>query len=565
MIKFSDLGLKPEVNQALAELGFEKPTPIQEQSIPLLKDGNTDFIGLAQTGTGKTAGFGIPMLELIDAEVRKTQALIIAPTRELAQQISDQIELFSKHMNGVKSAVVYGGGANIVPQLKALKSNPQIVIATPGRLLDLLNRKAIDLKSLEVLILDEADEMLNMGFKEDIDKILTYSSGDRLIWLFSATMPKEIRRIVDEYMDSPLEVKVSSGNEVNKNIAHQFAQVKTADKMDGLKRFLDREIDMRGIVFCRTKIETQKVAERLAKDDYRVEPLHGDMTQNLRERVMKRFKANELQVLVATDVAARGIDVDDLSHVIHYSLPDTREYYTHRSGRTARAGKKGISLALVNSREAGKLKEYEDKLKISFEKVKVPSVGEVQQNHMKSWYRTIRETKPSQHLTEELLDQAYEEWHGIEIEELIEKLVSHEVDKLNYSKDHRDLNDSSKGGRSERGGRDRDRGRGRDRDGRGRNDRREGRGREERRKPKGNPNEVSFFINIGRKDNMDESQLRKMISDKTGIKKRDIASVRMRNLNTYFDVDKKHSSKISSSFKNMEMNGRPIRVNRDNG
>lgn len=592
LIKFSELDLSPDVMKALTEIGFENPTPIQEKSIPLLKNGENDFIGLAQTGTGKTAAFGLPMLELIDANIRKTQALIVAPTRELAQQIGDQIEIFGKHVPGLRTAIVYGGGANIVPQLKELRNNPQIIIATPGRLLDVINRGAVSLKELRVVILDEADEMLNMGFKEDIDLILGHSSGDRLIWLFSATMPKEIRRIVDEYMSDPIEVKVSTGNEVNKNIVHQLAKVKTSDKMDGLKRFLDRDADMRGIIFCRTKIETQKVAEHLAKDDYKVEPLHGDMTQNLRERVMKRFKAHELQVLVATDVAARGIDVNDLTHVIHYSLPDSREYYTHRSGRTARAGKKGISLALANSREAGKLKEYEDRLNIKFEVVRVPSVEEVQKNHLASWFNTIKETEKSTHLTDELLDQAYEAWHGLEIDELIEKLVSHEVDKLNYTEDRRDLNDSSKatrGGGRERG--DRDRGRGRDRDRGPRSDRgdrgdRRDRDRGDRRERSDRPNrsdrgerrdrprdasrksgggdDVTFFIGLGRKDDFNESSLRDFISKKTGMKSDEITSVRMRNLNAYFDVNKKHSGTVSSSCKNLEVNGREVRVNRDN-
>ena len=457
MTTFSELGLSAEINKVFPELGYESPTPIQEESIPKLLTGKTDFIGLAQTGTGKTAAFGLPLLHLIDASQAKTQALIVAPTRELANQIAEQIEKFSKYIDGLRSVVVYGGGANIVGQIRDLKKKPQIIIATPGRLLDLVGRKAINLSTVDYVILDEADEMLNMGFKEDIDQILDYTPDTKLTWLFSATMPKEIRRIVKEYMTDPVEVQVSTGTEVNKNIEHQYAQVKSSDKMDALKRFLDRDPDMRGVIFCRTKIDTQKVAERLAKDDYRVEPLHGDMTQTMRERVMRRFKDHELQVLVATDVAARGIDVDNLTHVIHYALPDSREYYTHRSGRTARAGKKGISLAIVNSREAGKLKEYTDRLKIQFEKISVPGVKDVQMNRMRGWFKSIGDTESSIHLSEEMLDAAYEVWEGLDIDTLIEKLVSHELNKLNYSTDHSDLNDTSRPGRG-----DRDRGRGRD-------------------------------------------------------------------------------------------------------
>jgi len=578
---FAELGLSPEINKVIAELGYENPTPIQEQSIPKLLTESTDFIGLAQTGTGKTAAFGLPLLHLIDATNANTQALIVAPTRELANQIAEQIAIFAKYIDGLRTAVVYGGGANISGQIRELKRKPQIIIATPGRLLDLIGRKAINLSTVDYVVLDEADEMLNMGFKEDIDKILEFTPDTKLTWLFSATMPKDIRRIVKEYMTDPFEVQVSTGTEVNKNIEHLYAQVKSSDKMDALKRFLDQDPDMRGVIFCRTKIDTQKVAEKLAKDDYRVEPMHGDMTQTMRERVMRRFKDHELQVLVATDVAARGIDVDNLTHVIHYSLPDSREYYTHRSGRTARAGKKGISLALVNSREAGTLKQYTDRLKITFEKIAVPSVKDVQMNRMRGWFQSIADTEPSTHLSEEMLDAAYEVWEGLDIDMLIEKLVSHELNKLNYSQDHADLNDTSRPGRGN--DRDRDRGRGRDRD-RGRGDRdraprssdrrdsgrgdrrgdRSDRGARENRKPQTTSgDDVTFFINLGRKDGMNESELRNYLSEKTGISSKDVGDIRLRNLNAYFDIDKKHSGKMSSSFTDQEYNGRELRVNRD--
>jgi len=583
---FAELGLSPELNKVIAELGYENPTPIQEQSIPKLLTESTDFIGLAQTGTGKTAAFGLPLLHLIDATNANTQALIVAPTRELANQIAEQIAIFAKYIDGLRTAVVYGGGANISGQIRELKRKPQIIIATPGRLLDLIGRKAINLSTVDYVVLDEADEMLNMGFKEDIDKILEFTPDTKLTWLFSATMPKDIRRIVKEYMTDPFEVQVSTGTEVNKNIEHLYAQVKSSDKMDALKRFLDQDPDMRGVIFCRTKIDTQKVAEKLAKDDYRVEPMHGDMTQTMRERVMRRFKDHELQVLVATDVAARGIDVDNLTHVIHYSLPDSREYYTHRSGRTARAGKKGISLALVNSREAGTLKQYTDRLKITFEKIAVPSVKDVQMNRMRGWFQSIADTEPSTHLSEEMLDAAYEVWEGLDIDMLIEKLVSHELNKLNYSQDHADLNDTSRPGRGN--DRDRDRGRGRDRDrgrgdrdraprssdrrdsGRGDRDRRDrrgdrsDRGARESRKPKTTSgDDVTFFINLGRKDGMNESELRTYLSEKTGIKGEEVGDIRLRNLNAYFDINKKHSGKMSSSFTDQEYNGRELRVNRD--
>ncbi|MBD80929.1 MAG: hypothetical protein CL840_18575 [Crocinitomicaceae bacterium] len=554
MVKFTDLDLSEELIKVLPELGFENPTEIQAQSIPILNQQDSDFIGLAQTGTGKTCAFGFPLLDYVDPERQVTQSLVVAPTRELSMQIAEQLKAYAKYKRGLKITVVYGG-ANIVPQMKELRSNPQVIVATPGRLIDLVNRKAINLGKVGVVVLDEADEMLNMGFKEDIDIILSHTPDSKMTWLFSATMPNEIRRISNEYMVDPIEIRVTSGEETNKNIEHQFAQLKTSDKMEGLKRFLDRDPDMRGVIFCRTKIDTQNVAEKLAKDDYKVEPLHGDMSQAQRERVMRRFKSHELQVVVATDVAARGIDVNNLTHVIHYSLPDSREYYTHRSGRTARAGKKGISLALVNSREVQKLKEYESRLKIKFEKVKVPSVSDVQINRMQLHFESIRDTKKSVHLTEEILDAAYETWHGMEIDELIDKLVSHELNKLNYKKDHKDLNDTS---------RSRDRGDRGDRRGDRRRESRRDRERASRKPGKKDPNVVSFFINLGEKDGMDQSKLRNFISRESGIKKSDILDVRMRNLNAYFDINKKHSSTVSSSFRGKEMNGRELRVNRDN-
>ncbi len=588
MVNFTDLGLSEELVKVLPELGFENPTDIQVQSIPILNKFDSDFIGLAQTGTGKTAAFGFPLLDFVDSDRQVTQGLVVAPTRELSMQIAEQLKMYSKYKRGLKVTVVYGGGANIVPQIKELKSKPQIIVATPGRLLDLVKRKAIDLSHIGAVVLDEADEMLNMGFKEDIDSILSFTPDEKMTWLFSATMPKDIRRIASEYMTDPKEIRVTSGEETNKNIEHQYAQLKTSDKMEGLKRFLDRDPDMRGVIFCRTKMDTQNVAEKLAKDDYKIEPLHGDMSQAMRERVMRRFKGAELQVVVATDVAARGIDVNNLTHVIHYSLPDSREYYTHRSGRTARAGKKGISLALVNSREVHKLKEYEDRLKVKFEKVKVPSVSDVQINRMQLHFESIRDTKKSPHLTEEILDAAYQTWEGMEIDELIDKLVSHELNKLNYGKDHKDLNDSSKS--RDTGDRDRGRGRGRDGERRGdrdrgpRNDRRGDRqsrdsgdrgdrrpsrdsygdrDRGERKPRKKDADTVSFFINLGEKDGMDRSSLTEFISKESGIQSSDILDVRMRNLNAYFDINKKHSSTMSSSFKGKEKNGRELRVNRD--
>jgi ATP-dependent RNA helicase DeaD len=361
------------VIEVLEKLGFEQPTPIQEQAIPMLLGNNpTDFIGLAQTGTGKTAAFGLPLVELIDTDNRNIQALIMAPTRELGQQTAKQLVSFASNDRKLNVECVYGG-ANISAQIKAMKGPVQILVATPGRLLDLMKRKAVRLDDVRYVVLDEADEMLNMGFKEDIDEILEHTPEQRVTWLFSATMPKEIRRIVKKYMEAPLEVHINAEQKTNENISHAYVVTKASNKIPALRRFLDVQPDMRGILFCRTRRETQQIADDLGDMGYSVEALHGELSQGQRDAVMKRFKTRSMQMLIATDVAARGIDVNDLTHVLHHTLPDQLESYTHRSGRTGRAGKTGISLVFINSREGRKLSELEKKIGVTFERVEVPN------------------------------------------------------------------------------------------------------------------------------------------------------------------------------------------------
>lgn len=441
MLTFNHLGLSKQVLKALSELGFEKPSEIQEQSIPILLEAKHDFIGLAQTGTGKTAAFGLPLLEHMDANLPHTQALILAPTRELGQQIAQQLELYGKYKDKLNMLAVYGGAA-ITNQMQALRKPQHIIIATPGRLIDLIGRKAIKLDQLEYLVLDEADEMLNMGFKEELDKILEYTPQDKLTWLFSATMPPEIRNIVKKYMLDPAEVKVNTKNEVNVNIEHVFTQVNYSHKAEALKRFLDVNPDMRGVVFCRTKRDTQNLAEELLKKDYKADALHGDLSQPQRDRVMKRFKSHELQVLIATDVAARGIDVNDLTHVFHYSLPDDASYYTHRSGRTARAGKKGISVVFVSSRERGRIGRLEKQLGISFAKVHVPSVQDIAEVRVRNWTAEVLQQKTKGRIEQALVDEVSIMFGGLSKEELIAKLLVMELDKLKFDSGH-DLNEKN--------------------------------------------------------------------------------------------------------------------------
>src|SRR5688500_353434 len=344
---FSKLGISDDVVNAVKDLGFENPTPIQEQSIPVLLSGSNDFVGLAQTGTGKTAAFGLPLLELLDFEENYPQALILCPTRELCLQITSDIKNYAKNMHNINVVAVYGG-ANISDQLRQIKRGVQIVVATPGRMLDIINRKAIDFSQVQYVVLDEADEMLNMGFQEDIDVILSTTPDDKKTWLFSATMPTEVRRIAKKYMTDPFELTMGTKNTGNVNISHEYYVVRARDKYAAFKRIVEYNPEISGIVFCRTMIETQEIAESLIKDGYNADALHGDLSQQQRDKVMKRYRERSLQLLIATDVAARGIDVNDVTHVINYSLPDEIENYTHRSGRTARAGKTGVSIAIID-------------------------------------------------------------------------------------------------------------------------------------------------------------------------------------------------------------------------
>ncbi len=431
-------------------MGFETPSPIQAQAIPALIEDARDLIGLAQTGTGKTAAFGLPLLERIDPDFPETQALILAPTRELGQQIGEQLDTFSKYLDRINVLTVYGG-ANIQTQMKALKKPQHIIIATPGRLIDLIKRRAINLRFLEILVLDEADEMLNMGFKEALDEILTYTPKEKMTWLFSATMPQEIRRIVDTYMHQPVEVKIDQKQTLNPNIEHQVVHVRHHQKGQALRRFIDLDPEIRAVVFCRTKLDTQGLAEELMKEGYAADSLHGDLSQVQRDRVMRRFKEHELPILVATDVAARGIDVNDLTHVFHFALPDDAAYYTHRSGRTARAGKKGISMAMIGPRDTGKLRGLEKDLKITFEKVEIPEVKDIANLRLQTWGKQILDQPIKNNIPDGIYEELANLWGNLSKEELMAKIMAFEATKLNLQ-DTDSLNVHHKGGGGKGGG-----------------------------------------------------------------------------------------------------------------
>ncbi|MDA7855228.1 DEAD/DEAH box helicase [Cyclobacteriaceae bacterium] len=429
MSTFSNLGLSNPLIDVLNNLGFTTPTPVQEQAIPLLlSDTPIDFIGLAQTGTGKTAAFGLPLIDLIDSDNRSVQALVLAPTRELVQQTAKQVAQFAKGVKGVNVEVVFGGAA-ITNQISALRKPTQIVIATPGRLIDLIKRKAIKLDQVQYVVLDEADEMLNMGFKEDIDQILSFTPEQRVTWLFSATMPKEIRRIVTKYMKTPVEVSVNSKEQSNKDITHKYVITKSSNKVPAIRRFMDIQSDMRGVLFCRTKRETQEIADDLGHLGYGVEALHGDLSQGQRDAVMKRFKTRSMQLLIATDVAARGIDVNDLTHVMHHTLPDQLESYTHRSGRTGRAGKKGTSIAFITPREGRRITEIEKRINISFEKIEVPALEELKSTRINNWASLIINTTVDSQ-AESILSKLNGQFEHLDKEDILKRLITTQLDHL---------------------------------------------------------------------------------------------------------------------------------------
>ena len=376
MNEFEGLGLNENLVKAVIDLGFDTPTPIQIKAIPILLSGTTDFVGLAQTGTGKTAAFGLPLLQLVEAENKYPQALIVCPTRELCLQICSDIQEYKKYSRNILAEPVYGG-ASIVMQIRALKKGVHIVVATPGRLIDMIERKAIDLQKVKYVVLDEADEMLNMGFRDDIDFVLKNTINRQSIWLFSATMPSSVREISKNFMHNPQEITVGKKNTANVNIDHQYFITPAQSRFETLKRLIDFNPGIYGIIFTRTKADAQDVTERLVKQGYDIEALHGDLTQQQRDKVMQRFREKSIQLLIATDVAARGIDVEGITHVINFELPDDMEVYTHRAGRTARAGKSGICISICHSREAFKIRQLEKMVNAQFHRLDIPSGKDV--------------------------------------------------------------------------------------------------------------------------------------------------------------------------------------------
>ncbi len=542
------MGFTPGILKAIQELGFEQPMPVQEKVIPLMLGDGGDIIALAQTGTGKTAAFGLPLVQTTDTEVNSTQALILCPTRELCMQITSDLTDYAKHTGKLKILAVYGG-ASIDTQIRGLKKGVHIIVATPGRLIDLIGRGAARLSAVTTVVLDEADEMLNMGFLDSINEILEEVPEGRRTLLFSATMSKEINTIARKYMDNPVEITIGTKNSSADNVSHAYYLVHAKDKYKVLKRIADFEPDIYGIVFCRTRVETQEVASKLINDGYNADALHGDLSQSQRDAVMNKFRNRNLQLLVATDVAARGLDVDDLTHVINYSLPDDIEVYTHRSGRTGRAGKTGISISLVHLREKYILQQIERKVKKTFTAIPIPTGSEICGKQLFNWVNKLEQVATDHKEIEKFLPEIKEKLASFDREELLRRVVTLEFDR--FLDDYRQGGDlispvsekeSSFSGRST--------GRSGERAGR--------RDRDDREQYPGNY--TRLFINLGKTDGFFPEQLIELVNSNTKGKKVPIGKIDLLKTFSFFEVDPVYATDLIASLNDAKFMDRRVAV-----
>ncbi|MEZ5041456.1 MAG: DEAD/DEAH box helicase [Saprospiraceae bacterium] len=549
MQDFSGLGLSQPTLDAIEELGFETPTSIQAGAIPKLLNSQSDFVGLAQTGTGKTAAFGLPLIELVDASLPHTQALVLAPTRELCLQISTQLESYGKYRRKTKILAVYGG-TDIGRQIRELRKGVHILVATPGRLRDLLERQSADISQISYLVLDEADEMLNMGFRAEIDEILESAPADRITWLFSATMSRDVRRIAKNYMHNPEELVVGDLNTSNKDIEHQYTLVRATEKYDILKNFLDAEEDIYGIIFCRTRRDTEKLAKMLDKDGYPADAIHGDLNQSQRDRVMELFRNRKVTLLVATDVAARGIDVNDISHVYHFNIPEDLNFYTHRSGRTGRAGKTGTSLILAHQREKTLIPQLERRLDIRFKHQNPPSVEMLLQRKLMAHIQAILDA-PKNKVLDKVLPPLQQGLAAFSKEDLIYQIAASFVEKNpRYGMVNRPLPVIQPMSRDRDMDRDRDRGRGRDRD----------RDRGGSRKP---GSFTRLFINLGTIDISQKGEFLGYICRSCNISGDFVGRIDMNEKYTFFDIEVDTADQVVQALDGADYQGRPLRVNQD--
>jgi ATP-dependent RNA helicase DeaD len=538
MINFEEMGFTPGILKAIQELGFEQPMPVQEKVIPLMLGDGGDIIALAQTGTGKTAAFGLPLVQATDTEVNSTQALILCPTRELCMQITGDLTDYARYTGKLKILAVYGG-ASIDNQIRGLKKGVHIIVATPGRLIDLIGRGAARLSAVHTVILDEADEMLNMGFLDSINEILEEVPDGRRTLLFSATMSSEIASIARKYMNKPVEITIGTKNSSADNVSHAYYLVHAKDKYKVLKRIADFEPDIYGIVFCRTRVETQEVASKLINDGYNADALHGDLSQSQRDAVMNKFRNRNLQLLVATDVAARGLDVDDLTHVINYSLPDDIEVYTHRSGRTGRAGKTGISISLVHLREKHILQQIERRVKKTFIAIPIPTGSEICGKQLFNWVNKLENAVTEHKEIEKFLPEIKDKLASLDREELLRRVVTLEFDR--FLDDYRQGGDlispvsekeSTFGGRSGR--------------------------RDDRDQYPGNY--TRLFINLGKTDGFFPEQLIELVNSNTKGRKVPIGKIDLLKTFSFFEVDPGYADDLIASLNNAKFNDRRVAV-----
>ena len=541
---FSESGLSPEIIKAVSELGYESPTEIQKQTIPFILSDIRDLIALAQTGTGKTAAFSLPILDMIDDTSRKIQLLVLAPTRELALQIAKDVKNYTKYLPNVKTVAVYGG-SSITDQIRNLRDKPQIIVGTPGRVIDLINRKALDFSNIHWLVLDEADEMLSMGFKDDLETILKETPETKQTLLFSATMNKEVERISKNYLTNPHRISVGAINAVKKNITHEYYVVNYRQKKEALKRLIDANPNQYSIIFCRTRMETQDVADFLMQNGYAADALHGDLSQAQRDTVMKKFRLKNIDILVATDVAARGLDVNSLTHVIHYSLPDDPEVFVHRSGRTGRAGRDGVSMALIKPEETRKLNQIKAQTKIEIKEQQIPKGDEI----IKAQVAGVFEQLFTEH--EDFFDfddSLIPDLSAFSKEELVHQLLQFQLkDMALYYRDNNDLavqklkEENRKEGRRDRSKRD----------------------RKDGKKPrKNNADMVRFFFNLGKRDKLKKTDMLDIINQATkkSKKRADIGDIEILEKFSFFEVEKSFKNEVLSNISSLKFRGKEMRA-----
>ena len=532
MQTFNETGLQEEILHAIQDLGYEKPTPIQAKTISHLLGTEDDLMALAQTGTGKTAAFGLPSLQKINPKSKETQVLILAPTRELALQITADMKTFAKYIKGINIVPVYGG-ASIENQIKDLRKGAQIVVATPGRAKDLINRGRLKVNSINTLILDEADEMLTMGFKDELDAILAQTPEDKQTLLFSATMSKEVERISKNYMQKPDKISVAAENKGAETVEHIYHMVNAKHRYEVLKRIADMNPDIYGIVFCRTRRETKEVAGKLMSDGYNADAIHGDLSQAQRDEVMKRFRNKQLQLLVATDVAARGLDVNNLTHVINYNLPDQTEYYTHRSGRTGRAGKKGTSIAIIHTREKNKLRDIERISKIKFEQKPVPNGAEICSNQLIALTDKVVNTKVENPQIEPFLEEIYHKFEHLSKEEVIKHFIATEFNRfLEYYKNAKDINVTADQKRDKKSVKER----------------------------RSSNNFTRLFLNVGKKENLTPLRLIGIINNALDSGNVEIGKIEILKNFSFFEIDSKAADKLASAIQTQNFEGRDLSV-----